>query len=222
MWGWCCRICHHPIAQVYWLRSKGFGPAGAAQLVLQSSGYGFQIRNDNAYTYMLLTNNGNPSGTFNGLRPFYINNSTGSVGIDGTGAGIWTGGHLATSGAIDATGNVTANSGRVRASYGATSSGDWNACTILDDFHWGSGWQKMPSGIIFQWGLASPSGVWVNFPIAFPTGCWSVIASNADTQGLGVDNAFANNAGASSFYIGCKSTGGYVTTYPCYWFAIGS
>lgn len=50
---------------------------------------GFFIRNDGTTTYFLLTNSGDPLGGWNGLRPLYINNSTGRVtmgnGLDVTG-----------------------------------------------------------------------------------------------------------------------------------------
>lgn len=42
---------------------------------------GFLIRNDGNYTYMLLTNSGSQYGAYNALRPFFIYNSSGNVGI---------------------------------------------------------------------------------------------------------------------------------------------
>lgn len=47
-----------------------------------SSSYGFILRNDGSNTYMLLTNNGDPNGAWNGLRPLTINNSNGNVTIN--------------------------------------------------------------------------------------------------------------------------------------------
>ena len=41
--------------------------------------YGFFIRNDGNNTYFLLTDADNQYGTYNSLRPWYINNSTGAV-----------------------------------------------------------------------------------------------------------------------------------------------
>ena len=41
--------------------------------------YGFFIRNDGSNTYFLLTDSGNQYGTWNSLRPLYINNATGAV-----------------------------------------------------------------------------------------------------------------------------------------------
>lgn len=43
--------------------------------------YGFIIRNDGNNTYFLLTNPDDQDGTFNNLRPLYIDNSTGAVTI---------------------------------------------------------------------------------------------------------------------------------------------
>lgn len=41
--------------------------------------YGFFIRNDGGTTYFMLTNSGDQMGTWNGLRPLAINNSSGNV-----------------------------------------------------------------------------------------------------------------------------------------------
>lgn len=46
-----------------------------------SGDYGFFIRNDNANIYFMLTNSGDQTGGFNGLRPLAINNSSGLVTI---------------------------------------------------------------------------------------------------------------------------------------------
>lgn len=43
--------------------------------------YGFFIRNDGGSTYFMLTNSGDQMGTWNGLRPMSINNSTGNVSM---------------------------------------------------------------------------------------------------------------------------------------------
>ncbi|PFF95401.1 phage tail protein [Escherichia albertii] len=43
--------------------------------------YGFFIRNDGKDTYFMLTNSGDNMGTYNGLRPLWINNSTGAVSM---------------------------------------------------------------------------------------------------------------------------------------------
>ncbi|HHV0924180.1 TPA: phage tail protein [Escherichia coli] len=43
--------------------------------------YGFFIRNDGSNTYFMLTNSGDNMGTYNGLRPLWINNATGDVSM---------------------------------------------------------------------------------------------------------------------------------------------
>jgi hypothetical protein len=205
---------------------KGFGPAGAAQLVLESSGYGFQIRNDNANTYFLLTNNGNPAGAYNDLRPLYINNASGAVSIDATAAGTSMGGSLWVTGAIDSNGgHITANAGRVRALYGAIGSGDWNCCPILNDFYWNGGYQKLPSGIVFQWGSSNTGGGsnYVSFAPAFP----STVASIQVTALSGGIGAWMSVSGQSNVGFTVTSSnqlfgGGWIggpVNY--YWFAVG-
>ena len=46
-----------------------------------SAGYGFLIRMDSTNSYFMLSNNGDPYGSFNSLRPFVVSNSTGYVTI---------------------------------------------------------------------------------------------------------------------------------------------
>ncbi len=43
--------------------------------------YGFFIRNNGSNTYFMLTNSGDNMGTYNGLRPLWINNATGAVSM---------------------------------------------------------------------------------------------------------------------------------------------
>ncbi|WHI15212.1 tail fiber protein [Escherichia coli] len=49
--------------------------------VLAYGNYGFFIRNDGSNTYFMLTNSGDNMGTYNGLRPLWINNATGAVSM---------------------------------------------------------------------------------------------------------------------------------------------
>ena len=55
---------------------------GHGQFRMVGGNYGTFFRNDGSHTYILLTNSGDAYGTWNSLRPFYINNSTGSVYIN--------------------------------------------------------------------------------------------------------------------------------------------
>ena len=108
-------------------------------------------------------------------------------------------------------GNVTANGGRLRASYGATGSGDSNAATLLGDFTSypsSIGYQKFPSGIIMQWGVFSTSawsgiyGPAVSFPVAFPNACWQVLIceGGAGTWNSGVATVYAAPNIYSSYF----------------------
>ncbi len=54
---------------------------GAAQFRAIGGSYGFMIRNDGANTWFLLTGGGNQYGGWNWLRPFWINNATGDIGL---------------------------------------------------------------------------------------------------------------------------------------------
>ena len=74
--------------------SMGYG-ANPGQLALVGGNYGYVTRNDGTNTYMLLTSSGAPYGTYNSLRPITINDSTGMVTLDSTGAGgVTVGGTL--------------------------------------------------------------------------------------------------------------------------------
>jgi hypothetical protein len=53
-------------------------------LRIVSGDYGFFIRNDGTNTYFLFTASGDQYGSYNGLRPLYINNATGSVTSNST------------------------------------------------------------------------------------------------------------------------------------------
>lgn len=67
--------------------------------------YGFFVRNDGSNTYFMLTNSGDSMGSYNGLRPFYINNATGAVTM---GNGLTVSGGLNVS-----SGDITAGGGQV-------------------------------------------------------------------------------------------------------------
>lgn len=55
--------------------------SGSGQFRAIAGNYGFMIRNDGVNTYFLLTNSGNQYGGWNGLRPFWINNASGDIGL---------------------------------------------------------------------------------------------------------------------------------------------
>lgn len=77
---------------------------------------GFFIRNDSNTTYFLLTNDNDPYGSYNSLRPLYINNDTGSVTL---GHAVGIGGNLSVNGTF-----TTANSSLSNGQLVLNGSGD--------------------------------------------------------------------------------------------------
>lgn len=93
-----------------------------------------------------------------------------------------------------------------------------------------NGYQKLPSGLILQWGtvgtFGGEGGLSVTFPIAFPTACLNGNATIINTSG-------SNNVmdqGAQIYSLSTTGMGVYMQTYaggsltfPCsaYWTAIG-
>ena len=61
-----------------------------------------------------------------------------------------------------------------------------------------NGYQKLPSGVIIQWGMVadSPSGTNVTFPVAFPTVCASLQITRGGGT-VGGSNGGSNGSGAS-------------------------
>lgn len=58
-----------------------------------------------------------------------------------------------------------------------------------------NGYQKLPNGLIFQWGQSNaeplPDGALVVFPIAFPNGCFTITTSDYSNDNLyyhGIDS----------------------------------
>jgi hypothetical protein len=95
------------------LSANGYDAAGAGQLRLVYGNYGAIFRMDTGNLYILLTNSGSATGTYNALRPLSINLATGALSLDGTGAGTTFGGsiHAASSsisGGETVTGTLTA------------------------------------------------------------------------------------------------------------------
>lgn len=87
-----------------------------------------------------------------------------------------------------------------------------------------SGYQKLPSGLIFQWGsglagvgTTANTGNTINFPIAFPGQCFQVITSYDNGGGVIVSGA-AGSFSLSSFLLRCEASGG---SYNFRWFAMG-
>jgi len=95
-----------------------------------------------------------------------------------------------------------------------------------------SGWQKLPSGLIVQWGVATntpstgPVGGFyfgstpVSFPLVFPTNCFAVLVS-ADASSVGTEMAEYSNKSLTGFTMVLLNTTTSVSTTG-HWFAIGN
>jgi hypothetical protein len=83
-----------------------------------------------------------------------------------------------------------------------------------------NGWQKLPSGLIIQWGLTGTGGtVTTVFPIAFPTACFSVVATANGTTG-GADEVELSTVTAVQF-IANHANSGVNSSGNSRWIAIG-
>lgn len=85
-----------------------------------------------------------------------------------------------------------------------------------------NGYQKLPGGLILQWGFANAgtdsNGATISFPIAFPTGVLSVVATNNE------GNCAAGGAqviSPSQFKLFGRLYSGIYSSYGFYWQAIG-
>ncbi|MCV4306167.1 gp53-like domain-containing protein [Escherichia coli] len=87
-----------------------------------------------------------------------------------------------------------------------------------------SGYQKLPSGVIVQWGAAlagvgstAGTGNTVSFPVAFPNYCAQILTSYDNGGGAVVAGA-AGNQTTTQFLLRCDASGG---SYNFRWFAVG-
>lgn len=87
-----------------------------------------------------------------------------------------------------------------------------------------SGYQKLPSGLIIQWGAAvagigsdGGTGNVVSFPVAFPTYCAQIITSY-DNGSSSIIAGAAGNQTTTQFLLRCGATGG---SYNFRWLAVG-
>lgn len=92
----------------------------------------------------------------------------------------------------------------------------WVGETAVHDFTGSVGYQKLPSGLMIQWGGGTGSGV-VNFPIAFPNSCLSVMATENQAWVVGVGSL--TKTGFTSFVEG--TDGSVKTNSYFYYLAFG-
>ena len=88
-----------------------------------------------------------------------------------------------------------------------------------------SGYQKLPNGLILQWGYLAATNGTFNFPIAFPNAALSFFACNSNSQGAFVDNAYGYIVSNTQFFIATKTSypdSDTISNYPCTWLALGN
>ena len=63
------------------------------------------------------------------------------------------------------------------------------------------GWQKLPSGLILQWGICSGGvgGASITFPITFPAGALSIVLTGASSSTTNIFSCTISNLSASGF-----------------------
>lgn len=104
---------------------------------------------------------------------------------------------------------------------GANQIPDMNSFTAVRS---STGYQKLPSGLIFQWGAGlagtgstANSGNTINFPIAFPSQCFQVVTSYDNGGGVIVAGAGGSQT-TNNFLLRCDAPSG---SYNFRWFAMG-
>lgn len=125
------------------------------------------------------------------------NTTTGNFDLY-TAAG-WVSAFTSAGGAL--TGGLTVPSAGITFSDASTqTSGAYSSANITAQFassKAGAGYQKLPSGMIFQWGIVAFAGVTsvaVTYPIAFPTATAAVVTSQADNALVFMGRSFTTSA----------------------------
>ena len=78
-----------------------------------------------------------------------------------------------------------------------------------------NGWQRLPGGLIMQWGsVSSHASATVTFPVPFITACFSVVATGVDTPTV-TRIAAVSSITVNSFLLSLSATGS------ANWIAIG-
>lgn len=87
-----------------------------------------------------------------------------------------------------------------------------------------TGYQKLPSGVILQWGISTPGGTGilaVTFPIAFPTAAVSVVLSPLSTAPTSNQIANYQSLATTGFTINLSTHAGVAASGTVLWQAIG-
>lgn len=88
----------------------------------------------------------------------------------------------------------------------------------------GSGYQKLPGGLILQWGLVTPSGgnATITFPIAFPNACRICVATCQDTTASGEVCTTSDITETNFRLTSYASTNGIASPFVTSYFALGN
>lgn len=135
----------------------------------------------------------------------------GSVGTNQLAAGAVTPAKMAAGAAVSniGAGGITANEIASNAvTFAKLLSTDWANSKATN------GYQKLPSGLIIQWGQAvapSQGQTTVTFPIAFPNAAFAVVVSGLDTYAAVRDVGWSSLT-TSSFIMANSYSGGGATT----------
>ena len=110
-------------------------------------------------------------------------------------------------------------SGNVLTSNGTT----WTSAALnFDRSLTTNGYQKIPGGLILQWGTTNSLGSQnVTFPIAFTSSVFQIQRSNVFQSGSGGSESILSNITTTGFTISQKGFDTYTGAQTYYWFAIG-
>jgi hypothetical protein len=160
-----------------------------------------------AYTDTAVTNGLGTLGTMATQNANSVNITGGTAsGMTSVAATTFTG---------DVTGNVSGNAGTVtNGVYTTNFTGSNQSFT-------GNGYQKLPGGLIMQWGsftAAANAATTVTFPTAFPTACGSVVLTFVEGNTTDQNAMKLNSAPTTTNFVARNTQG---TAFLTYWLAIG-
>lgn len=86
-----------------------------------------------------------------------------------------------------------------------------------------NGYQKLPSGLIIQWGASTPSGgsQSISLPISFPNSFLAVVPQMADTNTSAYAYVSGIKTSVSAFTLITRNSAGAASAYLTNWVAIG-
>lgn len=161
------------------------------------------------------------SGFPSGARIEFLNINTGTMTVarNGTDTITVNGGGTVTSLAMSSGDTLTLESNGNNGWYAVGGSAQLQYATALASLRGGSGYQKLPGGVVIQWGsytsVANGTTAALNFPIAFPNNCSTVHPSASNNSVAAAMSAAI--VSASQFTI----TSAYSTAQNTFVIAIG-